>query len=137
MAQKYHIGFDLGSSSVKVALVDATTGESILTLHEPKHEMSILSVQSDWAEQNPNDWWTYVCEATKRILNESKIEASKIKAVGISYQMHGLVVVDSDGEPLKNAIIWCDRFPKPRGHARENCLVYHKMVKKLLDIEKQ
>ena len=49
MAQKYHIGFDLGSSSVKVALVDATTGESILTLHEPKHEMSILSVQSDWA----------------------------------------------------------------------------------------
>ena len=108
MAQKYHIGFDLGSSSVKVALVDATTGESILTLHEPKHEMSILSVQSDWAEQNPNDWWTYVCEATKRILNESKIEASKITAVGISYQMHGLVVVDSDGEPLKNAIIWCD-----------------------------
>jgi len=108
MAQKYHIGFDLGSSSVKVALVDATTGESILTLHEPKHEMSILSVQSDWAEQNPNDWWTYVCEATKRILNESKITASKITAVGISYQMHGLVVVDSDGEPLKNAIIWCD-----------------------------
>jgi xylulokinase len=108
MAQKYHIGFDLGSSSVKVALTDADTGESILSLHEPKHEMSISSEQSDWAEQNPNDWWTYVGQATKRILKESKIDVTKILAVGISYQMHGLVVVDSNGEPLRNAIIWCD-----------------------------
>ena len=77
MAQKYHIGFDLGSSSVKVALTDADTGESILSLHEPKNEMSISSEQSDWAEQNPNDWWTYVGQATKRILKESKIDVKK------------------------------------------------------------
>ncbi|MGY8939081.1 MAG: FGGY family carbohydrate kinase, partial [Flavobacteriales bacterium] len=108
MTREYYIGFDIGSSSVKVAIVDSETGENILSIHEPKHEMSILSEQKDWAEQNPNDWWTYICQATKRILNESKIDASKILAVGISYQMHGLVIVDSKGEPLKNAIIWCD-----------------------------
>ena len=86
MHTKYYIGFDLGSSSVKVALVDASTGENILSLHEPKHEMSILSKQSDWAEQDPNNWWKFVCQGTKRILQESKIDHSKIEAVGISYQ---------------------------------------------------
>jgi xylulokinase len=70
--------------------------------------MSILSEQSDWAEQNPNDWWGHLCTGTKRVIRESKIDASKIGAVGISYQMHGLVVVDKEGEPLRNAIIWCD-----------------------------
>ena len=108
MGRKYYIGFDLGSSSVKAALVDAATSENILSLHEPQHEMSILSEQSDWAEQDPNDWWTYLSQATKRILQESKIDPSSIQAVGISYQMHGLVLVDSKGDPLRNAIIWCD-----------------------------
>ena len=108
MQTKYYLGFDLGSSSVKVALVEAATGENILSLHEPQHEMSILSEQSDWAEQDPNDWWKFVCQGTKRILQESKIDPSSIQAVGISYQMHGLVVVDSDGNPLRNVIIWCD-----------------------------
>ena len=108
MHTKYYIGFDLGSSSVKVALVDASTGENILSLHEPKHEMSILSEQSDWAEQDPNNWWEFVCKGTKRVLQESKIDPSNIEAVGISYQMHGLVVVDANGEPLRNSIIWCD-----------------------------
>ncbi|MDG1760715.1 MAG: FGGY family carbohydrate kinase [Flavobacteriaceae bacterium] len=108
MNQQYYIGFDIGSSSVKVAIVNAITGENVLSIHEPKHEMSILSEQSDWAEQNPNDWWGHLCTGTKRVIRESKIDASKIGAVGISYQMHGLVVVDKEGEPLRNAIIWCD-----------------------------
>jgi len=108
MNQQYYIGFDLGSSSIKVAIVDALTGENILSIHEPKHEMSILSEQSDWAEQDPNNWWKYLCEGTKRIIRESKIDPSKIGAIGISYQMHGLVVVDKEGDPLRNAIIWCD-----------------------------
>ena len=104
----YYIGFDLGSSSVKVALVDAITGKKLVALHEPTEEMAITALQADWAEQDPNMWWEYICKATKRVIKEANIDASKISGIGISYQMHGLVIVDKNGEPLRNSIIWCD-----------------------------
>ena len=104
----YYIGYDLGSSSVKVSLVNSKTGENILSLHEPPNEMEIISLQNDWAEQDPNLWWKYVCQATQSIIKESKIDASKILSIGISYQMHGLVVVDKAGNTLRDSIIWCD-----------------------------
>ncbi|MEM6718068.1 MAG: FGGY family carbohydrate kinase [Bacteroidota bacterium] len=104
----YNIGLDIGSSSIKVAIVNATTGENILTLHEPPNEMEIISLHYDWAEQDPNVWWKHVCTAIKRVIRESNIQASKIMHIGISYQMHGLVVVDKNGSPLRHAIIWCD-----------------------------
>lgn len=104
----YYIGFDIGSSSVKVSLVDAQTGKSLSSLHEPSEEMVIEAVQSDWAEQDPELWWEYVCTATKRVLSEAAVDTSKIAGIGISYQMHGLVVVDKDGKSLRNSIIWCD-----------------------------
>ncbi|MFD2726948.1 xylulokinase [Hyunsoonleella rubra] len=104
----YYIGYDLGSSSVKVAIVNAETGASVITLNEPVNEMEIVAPQQNWAEQDPNLWWNYVCIGTKRAVKESGIDASKIAGIGISYQMHGLVVVDADGEPLRNSIIWCD-----------------------------
>ena len=133
MHTKYYIGFDLGSSSVKVALVDASTGENILSLHEPKHEMPILSQQSDWAEQDPNNWWKFVCQGTKRIIQESKIDASNIEAVGISYQMHGLVVVDTNGEPLRNSIIWCDSRAVDIGKQAFKDLTKERCVSSLLN----
>ena len=104
----YYLGFDIGSSSVKVALVDAKTGAKLVALHEPQDEMAITALQSDWAEQDPNMWWEYICTATKKVIKEANIDASKISGIGISYQMHGLVVVDNEGIPLRNSIIWCD-----------------------------
>lgn len=104
----YYIGYDIGSSSVKVALVDALTGKNILSLNEPPNEMEIVSPHDEWAEQDPDDWWKYIRQATKRLIAESNIDASKISAIGISYQMHGLVIVDKEGNPLRNSIIWCD-----------------------------
>ena len=104
----YYIGFDIGSSSIKVALVDAVTGKKIIALHEPQEEMAITSLQSDWAEQDPNSWWEYVCKATKRLIKEANIPPKEISGIGISYQMHGLVVVDESGKPLRDSIIWCD-----------------------------
>lgn len=133
MQTEYYLGFDLGSSSVKIALVDAVSGENIISLHEPKNEMSILSEQSDWAEQNPEDWWTYICQGTKRVLQESKVDAGKIKAIGISYQMHGLVVVDAVGKPLRNSIIWCDSRAVNIGKKAFNDLTKERCVSSLLN----
>ena len=104
----YYIGFDIGSSSVKVALVNALSGKKIIALHEPQEEMAITALQSDWAEQDPNSWWEYVCKATKRVIREANVSAKEISGIGISYQMHGLVVVDKAGVPLRDSIIWCD-----------------------------
>ncbi len=104
----YNIGFDLGSSSVKVAITDAISGKKVISLHEPIEEMPIIALQSDWAEQDPMSWWYYLCTASKKAIATSKIDAAKITAIGISYQMHGLVIVDEMGAPLRDAIIWCD-----------------------------
>ncbi|NND15402.1 MAG: carbohydrate kinase [Eudoraea sp.] len=106
--QSYYIGFDIGSSSVKVSLVESTSGKSILSVHEPKNEMDIASPEVGWAEQDPEEWWKYLCNATHRIIEESNIDAEHIKGIGIAYQMHGLVLVDNEGNPLKKSIIWCD-----------------------------
>ncbi|MNK55275.1 Xylulose kinase [compost metagenome] len=104
----YYIGYDIGSSFVKAALVEAETGKKVVVLNEPQNEMEILSIHPDWAEQDPEIWWQHICTATKRAIKESNIDASKIQGIGISYQMHGLVIVDKEGAPLRNSIIWCD-----------------------------
>ncbi|MBB4804693.1 xylulokinase [Flavobacterium nitrogenifigens] len=104
----YYIGYDIGSSSVKAAIVEAETGKKVIVLNEPQNEMEILSIHPDWAEQDPEMWWQYICTATKRAIKEANIDASKIQGIGISYQMHGLVIVDKEGAPLRNSIIWCD-----------------------------
>ena len=104
----FYIGFDIGSSSVKVALVNARTNQEVAVLTEPKNEMPIDSIQPGWAEQDPEMWWKHLCVGTKRIIAENKIDANTILAIGISYQMHGLVVVDKEKQSLRKSIIWCD-----------------------------
>ncbi|NJB38023.1 xylulokinase [Croceivirga sp. JEA036] len=104
----YFLGLDIGSSSVKIALVASDTGKQLAVEQEPKEEMSMEAHQKGWAEQDPNLWWHYACLGIKSILKSTKVSPETIKGIGISYQMHGLVVVDAQGIPLRKAIIWCD-----------------------------
>lgn len=104
----YYLGLDIGSSSVKIALVDTETGASIGVVQEPEKEMSMLAVNNGWAEQDPEDWWQHVCAGTQKIKKKYGVSSDAIVGIGISYQMHGLVLVDEKGKSLRNSIIWCD-----------------------------
>ena len=102
------IGFDIGSSFVKAALVEVETGKPIARARVPEVEIPMEAQQLGWAEQHPNLWWQYLCEATQKLLTETDINPEQISSIGISYQMHGLVLVDRDLNPLRKSIIWCD-----------------------------
>ena len=109
------LGYDLGTSSVKACLMDAATGKVLAADFYPHQEAPIKSLQPGWAEQAPEDWWTRVVEATKSVMAMAKIDPKDIKAIGISYQMHGLVMVDLDGKVIRDSIIWCDSRGVPYG----------------------
>ena len=104
----YFIGYDIGSSSIKASLVESATGKCIDIISKPEKEMEITAPEPNWAEQDPELWWQYVCLATQGLLANNKISPENIEGIGIAYQMHGLVVIDKDGSPLRNSIIWCD-----------------------------
>lgn len=104
----YYLGLDIGSSSIKIALVNASTGKSVGVVTEPETEMSMEAVKNGWAEQSPKDWWRYVCSGIDKLCVQEKIKKSDISGIGISYQMHGLVLIDKEGNPLRKSIIWCD-----------------------------
>ena len=105
---RYLLGFDVGSSSVKASLVDADNGQCAATAFYPETEAPIKAVKAGWAEQSPDDWWLYLKQALKKVMAESGATGEQIAAIGISYQMHGLVCVGRDMKPLRDAIIWCD-----------------------------
>ncbi|WP_375583341.1 xylulokinase [Cyclobacterium xiamenense] len=102
------IGYDLGSSSVKTTLLDADSGKVVASEGLPKEEMTIHAPKPDWAEQDPELWWKYVQATTREVVKKGAVKTGEIKAIGISYQMHGLVLVDKHGEIIRPAIIWCD-----------------------------
>lgn len=104
----YHLGLDIGSSSIKAALVEISSGKSIGVVQQPDKEMGMFAQKNGWAEQDPNNWWFHVCNAIKDLKTKYNVKGSQIKGIGISYQMHGLVIVDEKGEPLRKSIIWCD-----------------------------
>tara|TARA_R110000744_G_scaffold115267_6_gene215626 strand:+ start:9133 stop:10620 length:1488 start_codon:yes stop_codon:yes gene_type:complete len=104
----YHLGLDIGSSSIKIALVNASTGKSVGVVTEPETEMSMEAVKNGWAEQSPEDWWRYVCSGIDKLCIQNSINKTNISGIGISYQMHGLVLIDKEGNPLRKSIIWCD-----------------------------
>lgn len=104
----YYLGIDLGSSSVKVALINSIDGKCVAVVQEPDKEMSMYSVQKGWAEQDPENWWEHICTGIKKIIVTHEIDNQQILGIGIAYQMHGLVIIDKNGKSLRNAIIWCD-----------------------------
>lgn len=111
----YLLGYDIGSSSVKASLVNAESGKCVSSAFFPKTEAEIIAVKPGWAEQNPESWWENLKLATQAVLTKSGVDARDIKAIGISYQMHGLVCVDKNGQVLRPAIIWCDSRAVPYG----------------------
>lgn len=124
----YLLGYDIGSSSVKASLVNAETGKTVASDFYPKTEAEIIAVRAGWAEQRPQQWWDCLKHATESIMASSGADPKEIKAIGISYQMHGLVLVDKDKQPLRPAIIWCDSRGVPYGEkafgelGEEKCL---------------
>ena len=110
------LGIDVGSSSVKVSLVNMDNGRCEASAFRPKSEAQIIAVRSGWAEQEPESWWNYLKEALAEVMKTSGTDPKDIAAVGISYQMHGLVCVDKDLNVLRPSIIWCDSRAVPYGN---------------------
>lgn len=102
------LGIDVGTSSIKVSVVDAQSHECLASAQYPQSESPIISPQPGWAEQSPEMWWQHVQQAVLKAHASGKYNPSDISAIGIAYQMHGLVTVDKQQQSLRNAIIWCD-----------------------------
>lgn len=102
------LGYDIGSSSVKASVLDAASGRCLASATSPSEEMKMDAPAPGWAEQHPDLWWEHVGRATATLLATEGVRADAIKAIGISYQMHGLVVVDAACNVLRPSIIWCD-----------------------------
>lgn len=122
------LGIDLGTSAVKASVLDAATGQLLATAQYPEAEAPIMALQPGWAEQQPDDWWQYTCAAIRQLTASGTFSAHDIGAIGIAYQMHGLVLTDKEGNVLRPGIIWCDSRAIPYGEAafesigRDTCL---------------
>ncbi len=127
----YLLGYDVGSSSVKASLVDAESGKIAASAYYPKHENTIISLKAGWAEQDPESWWENLKLATADVI--AQVDRPSIAAIGISYQMHGLVCLDKNGNLLRHSIIWCDSRAVPYGDAAFKALGEDKCLGHLLN----
>ena len=127
----YSLGIDIGSSSVKVSLLDIETGVCVDSSTNPKSEAPIKAVRNGWAEQSPEMWWDFICTGVKDIATRHQI--SKVASIGITYQMHGLVAVDSDVKPVRDSIIWCDSRAVEIGAEALEGIGYDKCMSQLLN----
>lgn len=121
MNKRLLLGFDVGSSSVKASLTDIDNGDIVASAFFPDHEAPIKAVKAGWAEQEPQMWWDNAKLALQKTMADANAKGEDIAAIGISYQMHGLVCVDKNQQVLRDAIIWCDSRAVPYGeHAFED-----------------
>lgn len=130
MNGKYLLGFDVGSSSVKASLVDIERGDIAASAFYPEKEAPIVAVRTGWAEQDPQMWWDNAKLALRKIMQQAGAKGEDIAAIGISYQMHGLVCVDKNQKVLRPSIIWCDSRAVAYGErafnelGKERCLTH-------------
>jgi len=129
----YLLGIDIGTSSIKVAVVDVQTQKSIATAQYPEEETEIKSTQPGWAEQSPMDWWHNVQQAILKVNSLGTFDARKIKAIGIAYQMHGLVLVDKYQNVLRDSIIWCDSRAVELGEKAFDAIGHENALQSLLN----
>ena len=129
----YLLGYDIGTSSVKASLVDAVTGKCKASCFWPEKEAPIIAQHPGWAEQDPEMWWENLKVATRRVMDESGARGADIEAIGISYQMHGLVCVDAECRPLRPSIIWCDGRAVKYGNAAFDAMGHEHALAHLLN----
>lgn len=127
------LGYDIGSSSIKAALLRVDTGENLATAFSPATELPIQAERAGWAEQDPRLWWTHVVNATQEVMRKAGINPAAIQAIGISYQMHGLIVLDAAYQPLRPAIIWCDSRAVSTGESAFRSLGAERCLSTLLN----
>jgi len=127
------LGIDVGTSSIKVSVIEAATQRVIASAQYPETESEIISLQSGWAEQSPDQWWSDVQAAIKKSNATGKYDPTNIGAIGIAYQMHGLVLIDKEGNSLRNSIIWCDSRAVPYGEAAYHAIGKEKCLEHLLN----
>jgi len=130
----YLLGLDIGSSSIKASLVEADSGRCAASAFFPEHEAPIKAVRPGWAEQDPRQWWDNAVLALRKALADAHATASQICAIGISYQMHGLVCVDEHQQVLRDSIIWCDSRAVPQGDRAAQALGHDQCLKHLLNL---
>ncbi|MDD5675297.1 MAG: FGGY family carbohydrate kinase [Chitinivibrionales bacterium] len=129
----YLLGYDIGSSSIKATLLDAAGGAVVASAASPGNEMPIIARQAGWAEQDPAMWWENVRAATAQIRRTAGIDLRDVCAIGIAYQMHGLVIVDKNHQVLRPAIIWCDSRAVPYGEKAFAGIGTERCLKSLLN----
>lgn len=128
------LGYDVGSSSIKATLMDAETGQVLAAATCPGKELDIIAKQLGWAEQDPAVWWENVKAATQKIKAQAKFDAGDVHAIGISYQMHGLVIVDKNKQVLRPSIIWCDSRAVQIGEQAATDIGQEKCLKRLFNL---
>jgi len=128
------LGYDIGSSSIKATLMDSVSGKILASATSPDKELDIVAEQIGWAEQHPSTWWEHVKAATAKIKAQAEFDTGDVKAVGISYQMHGLVVVDRNKEVLRPSIIWCDSRAVQIGEKAAKDIGEEKCLKRLFNL---
>ncbi|MFH1717817.1 MAG: FGGY family carbohydrate kinase [Planctomycetota bacterium] len=128
------LGYDVGSSSVKATLMEVETGKVLAAATSPEKELDIIAKEIGWAEQQPSTWWEHVKTATQKIKAKAEFDAGDVRAIGISYQMHGLVVVDKNKQVLRPSIIWCDSRAVQIGEQAAGTIGEEKCLKRLFNL---